>query len=265
MHPSRSWFVFVALALLPASSGRAQLDLPVADVSLANPSAPPLTVQLGSTSRYILPTPFVLTGTLELERSQLWICMDPLQTIFYEHSGEPAGSAMHYAGTDPAGYDRWTALAPGLNSARLQNLADLFRAYAPTHTNGLIASALQLAVPEITNEFTGNAFSLTTGKFRASGGSAAANSVIALAQNMLAALSTPGVQNQGDVRSLRFLIDGTYTNRQGGTVPVQDLVGFVPVPEPATYAVAGGGLLLLFVGRRLVRRRSAVVPPNPLP
>lgn len=252
--------LLVALALAAASSAQAQLSIPVANVSLANPSAPALTVRLGSTSRYILPTPFTLQGSPELERSALWICMDPLQNLYYRHSGLPAAAEIQYASDDPAQYDRWNPLAPGLNSARLQNLADLFTAYTPTRANGLLASALQLVVPEITNEFTGNTFSLTTGQFRASGSTAAANAVINLAQGILAALDDPGVQGRGDTRSLRFLIDGTY--RRQSTEPMQDLVGFVPVPEPSTYAAGAVGLLILLVSARAARR-PATDPATP--
>lgn len=248
--------ILLGLALLTTVAAHAQLNLPVADVTLANPSAPPLTVRLGQTSRYILPTPFVLHGSPALGRSALWVCMDPLQTIFYRQSGEPAGAQLQYGSTNPLQYDRWTPLAPGLDAARLQNLADLFQAYLPAHPSGLIASALQLAVPEITNEFDLYSFSLTTGMFRASGTTTAANSVIALAQSMLASLHDPGVRGRGSIRSLRFLIDGSYT-RRANTVPVQDLVGFVPVPEPSTYAAGAAGLLLLLMAARARRRTAA--------
>jgi hypothetical protein len=248
--------ILLGLALLTTVAAKAQLNVPVADVTLANPSAPPLTVRLGHTDRQILPTPFVLHGSPALARSPVWVCMDPLQTIYYRQSGQPAGAQLHYASDSPAQYDRWTPLAPGLNAARLQNLADLFQAYLPSHPTGLVASALQLAVPEITNEFDAYSFSLTTGMFRTWGSTAAANSVISLAQSMLASLNDVGIRGRGDVRSLRFLIDGTY-RRGCSTELVQDLVGFVPVPEPSTYAAGAAGLLLLLIGARAGRRPTA--------
>jgi PEP-CTERM motif-containing protein len=245
----------LSVGLVLASRAQAQLDVPLTNVALAYPGLPPLTIQLGGTNRYILPTPFVLSGG-SLNQSALWICMDPLQTIFYNGSGQPAGSALNYASNNPGLYDKWTLLAPGLNSDRLQDLADLFTKYAPTQIDSLIGGALQLAVPEITNEFDGNAFSLANGQFQAFGGSnASANAVIDLANTMLASLGDPNVKNHGNVASLRFLIDGWYTNGNG-TVPVQDLVGFVPVPEPSTYAFAAVGLLIPLVGFRLRRRNT---------
>ncbi|HYP17228.1 MAG TPA: PEP-CTERM sorting domain-containing protein [Opitutus sp.] len=225
---------WLLIAIAPA---RAQIHVPLADASLAYPGAPGLTIQLGSTSRAILPTPFVLDGAFA--ESALWICMDPLQTMFVKTSGKPLSSELIYASDDPGLYDKWTPLAPGLSSQRLQDLADLFNAYAPTRSNLLFGTALQLAVPEITNEFDQHVYSLATGKFKAFGGSnATANSIVALAESMLASLDTPGVRGRGNVQSLRFLIDGFY-----GTTPVQDLVGFVPVPEPSTYAFFGVALL----------------------
>lgn len=236
--------------LLLAPFARAQLSIPVADIALAYPAAPALTIQLGATTRAILPTPFVLAGSFD--ESALWICMDPLQTIFYNGSGQPAGSTALYGSEDPGLYDKWTPMAPGLNSDRLQDLADLFTAYAPTRSNLLLGTALALAVPEITNEFDQNTYNLASGQFKAFGGNATASAIIALANSMLASLHSPGVQGKGNVQSLRFLIDGYY-----GTTPVQDLVGFVPVPEPSTYALFGVVLLAPAILLRARRRRPA--------
>lgn len=244
----------VSVGLLLAGQVQAQLNIPLSDVALAYPGLPPLTVQLGGTSRYILPTPFVLGGTFE--NSALWICMDPLQTIFYNGSGgQPAGAALNYQSQDPGLYDKWAPAAPGLDSVRLQHLADLFYAYAPTRADSLIGGALQLAVPEITNEFTGNTLSLGNGQFLAWGSGSAA-SVIALAETMLGRLDDADVAGKGNVKSLKFLIDGSYTN-QNGTVFVQDLVGFTPVPEPSTYALAAIAMLVPIVILRVRRQRAA--------
>lgn len=248
----------LVLAVLLATTVRAQLDVPLTDVSLAYPSLPPLTVQLGGTNRYILPTPFVLGGSFE--KSALWICMDPLQTIFYNGSGQGPAAALHYQSQDPGLYDKWTPAAPGLDSIRLQRLADLFYVYAPTRNDSLIGGALALAVPEITNEFNANALTLSGGQFRAWGNTTPANAVVALAETMLARIKQADVAGKGNVKSLRFLIDGSYTNGSG-TVPVQDLVGFIPVPEPSTYAIGTLALLVPLVGLRMRQRRHQASGP----
>lgn len=239
--------------LLLCTPATAQMYVPVADVHLAYPSVPAITIQLGSTSRAILPTPFVIDGTFE--ESALWLCMDPLQTIFTSTSGKPAGSQLVYGGEDPGLYDKWTPLAPGLNSDRLHDLADLFTAYSPTTSNLLLGAALQLAVPEITNEFDSNAYSIYSGQFKAfSGSNATAVAIVSLAESMLASLGTAEVQGRGNVNSLRFLTDGTF-----GNTPVQDFVGFVPVPEPSTYALFGVALLAPAVVLRLRKRKAAAL------
>lgn len=239
----------LALSLFLAAPASAQLYVPLSDISLAYPSVPAITIKLGSTSRTILPTPFVIDAPFD--RSALWICMDPLQTIFVDTSGQPAGSAMIYGSDDPGLYDKWTPLAPGLAPDRLQDLADLFTAYAPTRDNLLLGAALQLAVPEITNEFDSHAYDLFSGKFQAfTNSNPIANSIVALAQSMLASLNTPSIQGRGNVDGLRFLIDGYY-----GQTPVQDLVGFVPVPEPSTYALFGIALVTPAIVLRLRHRR----------
>lgn len=244
-----STLLAVGVGLILSLRAQAQIHLPLSDVSLAYPGVPALTIQLGGTNRAILPTPFVLEGAFS--ESALWICMDPLQTIFTQSSGQPLSSELIYDGEDPGLYDKWTPLAPGLNSDRLQDLADLFNAFTPTRSNLLIGAALQLAVPEITNEFDANAYSLFTGQFKAfSGTNSTAIAIVNLAESMLASLGTSGVQGKGNVDSLRFLTDGHY-----GNTAVQDLVGFVPVPEPSTYAFFGVALLTPVIWLRLRRQR----------
>ena len=245
-----SVFLACGAALLLATTAPAQLSVPLSDISLAYPSAPAITVKLGATSRAILPTPFVIDGAYA--GSALWFCMDPLQTIFFDGSGQPPGSSLLYDSDQPTFYDKWTGSAPGLSAARLQDLADLFTAVPLNPSNLSLVAALQLVVPEITNEFDGNGYSLFSGKFTASGGAnAAANSIVNLAESILASLDTPGVKDRGNVQGLRFLIDGRY-----GSTPVQDLVGFVPVPEPSTYALFGVALLVpaIVLRRRRLRR-----------
>lgn len=236
-------------ALSAALTAHAQLNIPLSDVGLAYPAIPAVTLQLGATSRTVLPTPFVLHGVVP--SSLLWFCMDPLQTIYYSGSGQPAGSSLNYASTNPADFDKWTPAAPGLSAARRQNLADLFAAFAPTQTNQTTGGALQIAVWEIVNEFDGNSFNLSSGQMMVSGNA----TLILAAQNMLNSLYTAGVQNRGDVHFLDYLIDGSFTPNRSSTVLVQDLVGYTPVPEPSTYGLGAAGLLMVIVG--LKRRRKS--------
>src|ERR1051325_5479654 len=119
-------FSFV-LALASAAVCRAQLEIPLSNVTLAYPSISAVTIQLGGTTRTGLPTPFIIPAGV-VPYSLLWFCMDPLQTIYYSGSGEPIGSKLKYASTNPSDFDKWTPSAPGLNAARIQDLADLFPA-----------------------------------------------------------------------------------------------------------------------------------------
>ncbi len=248
----------LGVGLTLATSAHAQIHIPVADVSLAFPSSPTIKVQLGSTERSINPSPFIIGGAYD--ESALWLCMDPLQTMFTNTSGLPPAAMLKFGSDDPANYDKWTPSAPGLSAARLQNLADLFHAYAPTRTDSLVAAALQLAVPEITNEFNSYSFNLSSGKFKAWSTKIAGNAVVTLAQEMLARLDDVDVAGFGDVSALRFLIDGSYQDKKGKTY-VQDLVGYVPsftpIPEPSTYALFGIGVLVPVIALRLRRRVKA--------
>jgi hypothetical protein len=249
---SKSRLLFFSFTLLSAVVARAQLDIPLSNVTLAYPSISAVTIQLGGTTRAGLPTPFIIPAGV-VPYSLLWFCMDPLQTIYYSGSGRPAGSELKYASTNPSDFDKWTPAAPGLNAARIQDLADLFTAYAPTRTNQLIGGALQIAVWEVVNEFDGNSFNLSTGQMRVSGNA----TLIATAQSMLDSLSNPAVQNHGNVTELDYLIDGTYKPASHDTVLVQDLVGFDAVPEPGSFAVAGASILLSLVGWKLRTQKRA--------
>ncbi|HEX2853634.1 MAG TPA: hypothetical protein VHO24_10370 [Opitutaceae bacterium] len=187
--------------------------------------------------------------------------MDPLQTIYYSGSGKPPGSKLGYASEDASDFDKWTPLAPGLSSARQQNLADLFRAFAPSTTNQTLSGALQIAIWEIVNEFDANPFSLTGGQMRASSGNA---SLILTAQSMLDSLDDFGIRNAGNIAALDFLVDGTYWTGAGDTVLVQDLVGFsesafgvTPVPESGSFAVGIAALSLLLIGAKLRQRAGS--------
>lgn len=240
------------VAIFAACSVHAQLNISLKDVDLAFPSLSAVTIQLGGTSRTALPTPFALDGLVS--DSLLWFCMDPLQTIFYSGSNKPPGSKLGYASDDPSDFDKWTPLAPGLSNARLQNLADLFRAFAPTTTNQLVGGALQIALWEIVNEFDANPFSLAGGQMRVTGNTM----LVVAAQSMLDSLDDFGVRDSGNTATLDFLIDGTYRTGPGDTVFVQDLVGYnPPVPESGSFAFGVGALLLLLIGWKLRQRTKS--------
>jgi len=199
-----------------------------------------------------LPTPFIISDNL-VPYSLLWFCIDPLQTIYYSGSGEPIGSKLKYASTNPSDFDKWTPAAPGLSAERVQDLADLFSAYAPTRTNQLLGGALQLAIWEIVNEFDGNAFSLSSGQMRVSGNA----TLVTTAQNMLDSLSTAAVHNHGNTAFVDFLIDGTYKPANRDTILVQDLIGYTPVPESSSFAVGVSVLLLPLVFWKVRARKTA--------
>ena len=244
----------IALCLLAGASARAQLNVPVASVGLEYPGISAVTISTGGSAENVLPTPFLLSGLVT--QSKAWFCMDPLQRIYYDGSGLPAGSQLNYASTNPSDFDKWTPAAPGLTPARVQDLADLFTAYWPSFNNELIGGALQLAVWEITNEFNGNPFDLSGGQFLGYNNTALVNE----AQLMLNSLSTVAVQGRGNIAGLSFLIDGT-TSIDGTTTFVQDLVGFTPVPEPSTYGIAAciGLGAIVALRRRAERVRMAAM------
>ena len=247
-----STLLIATLGLLLGSVARAQIDVPVSTVSLEFPGVTSVTLTIGGSSETVLPTPFLIAGMESHSRS--WLCMDPLQRIYTNQSGLGA-TVIHYASTNPTDFDLWNPSSPGLTVARVQNLADLFQAHSPLLADDALTSgALQLAVWEIANEFSGNPFDLTTGAFTASNNSA----MITLAQSFLDSLNTVGVQGRGNVAGLSFLIDGTLN--PGGTL-VQDLVGWdpttvaiTPVPEPSTYGIAAA---LGLAGVAALRRRRS--------
>lgn len=254
-HLSRSRLVAATLGLLLGAQV-ASADLALSSISLANSGLPAVTVKLNGTTRHVLPSPFLVSDPSAPPSAQ-WFCLDPLQTIYYAGSGEPAGNALDFASTDAADFDKWGTNAPGLTVTRIQNLADLFQAYLPVANTSLALGALQLAVWEIANEGIANSFTLAGGflKITSYNGNGA-NTMIAAANTLLSSLDDAGVMNRGNPDSLDFLIDGSY-QRMGGQhrTAVQDLVGFTPVPEPATYGLAGAGLLLLTLGLRRFRGR----------
>jgi hypothetical protein len=250
--------LLVACALSLAHEARAQIHIALPNVVLANPSLPAVNVSLNGSSRSGLPTPFLLTD-ISLPSSAQWFCMDPRQTMLHSGSGEPAGNSLNYVSTNPANFDLWGANAPGLSTARKQNLADLFQAYLPAANSSLNLGAIQLAVWEIANESNSNAFGLGSGFLQVTSfDGPGANGMITLANSLLASLNTAAVVNRGNTASLDFLIDGSYhRNGSNETVLVQDLVGFTPVPEPATYGIAASGLLVGILALRRSRSRKA--------
>lgn len=242
----------IVASLLFGASAYAQLDVPVSSVSLEYPGIPAVTISPGGNVENVLPTPFLLSG-LE-NRSVAWFCMDPLQRIYYNGSGLPAGSQIHYASFLPSDFDLWTPGAPGLTPSRVQDIADLLTAYWPSFNNQLIGGSLQIAIWEISNEFDGNPYNLSTGQFIAYNNATYVNE----AQLMLDSLSLASIHGHGNVGGLSFLIDGT-TPINGQLTFVQDLVGYNPIPEPSSYGLAGAaGLGLIVAWRRRRSRRQSI-------
>src|ERR1019366_10369425 len=244
----------IVAPLLFGTSAYAQLDVPVSSVSLEYPGIGAGTINPGGNVENVLPTPFLLSG-LE-SKSVAWFCMDPLQRIYYNASGLPAGTLIHYASFNPSDFDKWTPLAPGLTPSRVQDIADLLSEYWASFNNPLVGAGLQIAIWEIANEFDGNSYDLATGQFTAYNNAA----YVSEAQLMLNSLSLASVHGHGDVGELSFLIDGT-TTINGNLTLVQDLVGFnpTPVPEPSTYGlVATLGLGLIATWRRRQSRRQGL-------
>lgn len=249
----------LSVALLLPGVTRAQLDIPVSNIDLGYPSISSVTFKLGSTTRSGLPTPLVIDNYIHT--GLLWFCLDPLQNIYYEDSGLPNGSVLHYASTNPSNFDKWTPSAPGLTAGRIQDLADLFKAYTPnTATN---AGAMQIAIWEIVNEFSSNPYDVFNGQMDITSGN---STMLNLAQTMLNSLGNSSIENKGTVANLDFLIDGTYTTTSHHETQVtlmQDLVTYytptVPVPEPSTYALYGAICLGLIVARRRFQRYSSAM------
>ncbi|MEO6873296.1 MAG: PEP-CTERM sorting domain-containing protein [Opitutaceae bacterium] len=246
--------VSLAASLALCGSAYSQLNVPVSSVSLEFPGAAAVTLKAGASVENVIPTPFLIAG--QEAKSSAWMCMDPLQRIYYNGSGLPAGSSINYPSSNPADFDLWAPGAPGLSPQRMQDLADLFTAYFPIFNTQAGAGALQLAVWEITNEFDGNGYNLSTGQFMAYNNA----SLVTAAQGMLDSLSLASIHNQGYLGGVSLLIDGNISINGDYTL-VQDLVGFnppqlgfTPVPEPSTYGICGA--LGLGIVAALRRRRS---------
>jgi hypothetical protein len=261
---NKSKFLLVSSALLFASFARAQLNIPVADITLAYPSISSVDLELGTTNHNgVRPTPFLINNAL-VEDSLVWFCLDPLQVIYIASSGLPNGSKLHYASDDPSDFNKWNSGAPGLNATRIQDLADLFTAYMPATLAGnqTLIGALQVAVWEIVNEFDGYGYHVGSGKMEVHANNAADNALITAAQNMLNSINTAPVQNLGDITRLSYLIDGTYTDKNCDVVKVQDLLGWTPpeftppIPESGSFALGAVAILLPLALWRVRSRKS---------
>ena len=111
---------------------------------------------------------------------------------------------------------------------------------------------MTLAIWEIVNEFDANPFNLSSGQMTVSGDA----TLLFTAQAMLDSLDDAGVQGRGNSAFLSYLIDGSYQPASGGTVLMQDLVGYTPVPEADTFAIGVAALLFPMIWFKVRRRKQ---------
>jgi hypothetical protein len=269
--------------LLVAVRVQAQINIPVADVSLDIPLGSDyiVTLNLNNNSRQVYVDPFKITSSAgspitgitpsTITAAALWFCMDPLQTIEYKDSG--VGGDLVYQSQLPANFNKYTEATVaqlgnggGLNSQEIKDLAKLFAVnYIPAETSILKAAALQIAVWEVVNESNdanaASSYQLTGGSAGNFSITAGDSTLITTAQNMLNAIAGTATPKAG---ALDYLIDGTYTNPADctTTVVVQDLVGWCPpIPESSNFAVGALGLLGAAVVFKLRSRKLSPVAP----
>ncbi len=288
-----STFKSIALTslLLLAAKVQAQINIPVANVTLDIPLGSAYTVDFnlgGNTRTGVYVDPFKISvpgitgaGATPAEKAiiastALWFCMDPLQTIKYAGSG--VSGDLVYQSTNPANFNKYTEATVaqinnggGLNATEIADIGKLFAqnyvaASATTATGLLNAAALQIAIWEVVNESNNasaavSGYHLTgvsAGNFSITSGNA---TLIATAQTMLTNIASALPLSSG---TLDYLIDGTYSSYNSTTcttttVLVQDLVGWAPpIPESANFATGAFGLLGLAVIAKLRSRKAKV-------
>lgn len=252
--------LFLGSIMLPST--QAQIQIPSEDITQVSPGMSDVIIKLGDTRRRVQPSPFEIDAVLPYSSASIWFCLDPVQAMVHLGNAASVGNpVLNYGSTNPSDFDLWTPDSAGLSASRQQMLADLFTQYPITsglNTNLLdYASALQLAVWEITNELGTNPLLLSSGSLQVAAGQsnpALSAGTISTAQSMLDWVSGPTNLGTGNLGQLRFLIDGSYAF-DSSTRSIQDLVGWSPVPEPAHVSIAGAALLLLMIVTVTVRRR----------
>ena len=127
----------------------------------------------------------------------------------------------------------------GFNTTQATNLGKLFTFASASVTDALTSTAFQLAVWEIVYETSGT-YSVSSGVFTGTDGTAG---VVALANTYLAGIST--ITNSG------FSIQRLVSPNQ------QDMIYARVIPEPATTALMGAGLLWLGYRARLPSRSGS--------
>lgn len=167
-------------------------------------------------------------------------CVEPREFIYQGQSVTYAMSPLADAAMSSIG---------GIGAVKADQIAELFGRFqsnlaAPM--SNVQASALQIAVWEITREFSTNALNVSTGNVFYDTGSDSPSGAISLAQTYLSAINGSGPRAQG-LRALT--VDGG-----------QDLLVQVvsAAPEPATWLMMIGGFGMIGAAAR--RRRQPGLP-----